>query len=553
MEEIIKRYNLFFVVLIVAVGVFFRFYDLKAIPPGLYYDEAMNGNNALEIIESPGSLWKNFKVFYPENNGREGLFINIQAVAVNFLGNDAWVLRLVSAIFGSLTILGLYLLTKELFKKNFSPIKTEVISLLASFFLATSFWHINFSRIGFRAIMAPFFLVWSTWLVWMLIQKRDDFSKLKTSFFALIAGFIFGLGFYSYISYRVAPLILLIPLFIFIKDKKFLPILFFTIAFVITIYPLVSYFYKHPQDFFGRTSEISIFSAQPPITGPLINLLKNIFLTFIMFFAVGDFNWRHNIAGAPQLWWPLGIFFLIGIIYTLKEVVKDLKLKRLNYEYCFLFFWFFSMMLPVVISNEGIPHALRSIPLVPVAMIFSAIGFYLLMEKIKIWIEKQKEKNPEYINQLNRINKELLVLALVFLIVLGINAYKQYFLDWAAKVEVAYAFNKDETDLGRYLKYLPSLTKKYVILNNEDNPQIFPMQVLPIMFLTDTYLPEKQKEKNIYYVLPKDIDKMIKEANEENSLQIFMLKNDPPLRKRLTNSIPGLFTYYDKDILIQAK
>src|SRR3989344_3174657 len=80
---------------VLLLGGFFRFYEITEIPLGLYPDEAMNGNNALEALAT-GDL----KVFYPENNGREGLFISLQAVSIYFLGNEPWALRIVSAILG---------------------------------------------------------------------------------------------------------------------------------------------------------------------------------------------------------------------------------------------------------------------------------------------------------------------------------------------------------------------------------------------------------------------------------------------------------------------
>ena len=70
------------ILLVVLVAGFFRVYKIDSVPPGLYPDEAINGNNAIQAIE-PGT----FKLFYPENNGREGLFINVQALFVGFLGN----------------------------------------------------------------------------------------------------------------------------------------------------------------------------------------------------------------------------------------------------------------------------------------------------------------------------------------------------------------------------------------------------------------------------------------------------------------------------------
>ena len=55
---------------------------------------------------------------------------------IYIFGNEPWALRGVSAIFGILTVLGVYLLTKELFPEN------RKIALLAAFLIATSFWHI---------------------------------------------------------------------------------------------------------------------------------------------------------------------------------------------------------------------------------------------------------------------------------------------------------------------------------------------------------------------------------------------------------------------------
>src|SRR3989339_1097576 len=186
--------SVYWLILIILIAGFLRFYDLKNTPPGLWSDEAMNGTNTIQALE--GNKWK---IFYPENFGREGLFINIQSLSVAVFGHTPWALRLPSAIFGLLTVLGLYFLTKELFSGR--------VSLFASFFLATSFWHINFSRIGFRAIMAPFFLVWA--LYFLLRFYKNEGSNFSQTLSAVFGGILFGLGFHTYIAYRITPLILL--------------------------------------------------------------------------------------------------------------------------------------------------------------------------------------------------------------------------------------------------------------------------------------------------------------------------------------------------------
>src|SRR3989338_5795916 len=88
---------------VLLLGAIFRFMLISNLPPGLYPDEAMNGNNALEALrntnfsaeDGPSLGWK---IFYPENNGREGLFINIQALSIYTFGNTARALRIVSSL-----------------------------------------------------------------------------------------------------------------------------------------------------------------------------------------------------------------------------------------------------------------------------------------------------------------------------------------------------------------------------------------------------------------------------------------------------------------------
>ena len=369
--------------IILIIASFLRLYNITELPPGLYPDEAMNGNNALEAISKLPSL-DGFKIFYPENNGREGLFMNTQAVFLMALmpfsgGNpEPWMLRFPSAIFGILTVLGVYFLSKELFNKN--------IALLSSFFLATSFWHINFSRIGFRAIMAPFFL---TWAVYFLI-KSFKFLNLKSYVFnAVVGGLFFSLGFYSYIAYRIMPLLLAVIFFYYwFKNKEpdirkkflFLISYFLFFTFIVAL-PIGIYFLKNPADFFGRTVQVSVGASQSPIGDLVMNTVK----TLGMFIFAGDGNWRHNISGAPEMFLPVGILFVIGIIYCLVGAFKKFRghFQQLSLGFWVLFGWFALAMLPVIISNEGIPHALRAILMIPPAVVLAGIGGVWLYESIK--------------------------------------------------------------------------------------------------------------------------------------------------------------------------
>jgi 4-amino-4-deoxy-L-arabinose transferase-like glycosyltransferase len=138
---------------VICLSAFFRGYQLPSTPPGLFFDEAANGTDALHAIHS-----RTWAVFYPQNGGREGLFINLQSLRLRATGiREPWVLRSVSAAFGVLTVLGVILLGKELLGQE--------SALIAGFFMSVGFWHVNFSRIGLRAIAAPFFLTWALFLL----------------------------------------------------------------------------------------------------------------------------------------------------------------------------------------------------------------------------------------------------------------------------------------------------------------------------------------------------------------------------------------------------
>ena len=155
--------------LIFLIGIFFRLYKISSVPVALYQDEAMNGNNAMAALATG-----NFKVFYPENNGREGLLINLQTIAIAFFGNQIFSLRIVAALFGIFTILAIYLLAKEIF---FQYPAAAYISLCSAFFLATSYWNVNFSRLGLRAITMPFFCCFSLYFLWRgwRAEKNEQF------------------------------------------------------------------------------------------------------------------------------------------------------------------------------------------------------------------------------------------------------------------------------------------------------------------------------------------------------------------------------------------
>ncbi len=507
-----RKYGL---ITVLIIAIFFRFYNLSITPPGLYPDEAINGNNASQALSTG-----DYKVFYPENNGREGLFINIQSFLLYiFKVHAPWVLRSESAFWGVITILGIYLLTQYIFRKRKY---SHLVAFLSSFFTAISFWHVDFSRMGFRAIMAPAILVWGIYLLILSLEllKEQKINYKKIILMSVLGGSIYGLGMYSYIAYRATP-ILIIFIYLLYKwiykidfKKIFTSFAFYVIASLIVFSPLGIYFIKNPGDFFGRTSEISITSS----ASPLKDLSSNIIKTLGMFDFKGDSNWRHNISGSPEIYWFVGIFFIIGIFSLIPKIKSSAinlsekqdeseeseKNKEFEFFWWILIFWMFMAMLPVVFSNESIPHALRSILMIPPSYMLAGLGALAFINYF------QKKCSQE------KIFYATLIIVGVFLI---FQSYASYFIFWAQNPNVANAFSENYVQLGNQLNQMPQSIKKYVIVN-ADGVLVngIPMPAETIMFITDTFTQEKQKEKNIYYLLPSQE----KEINDKNAVVLYL-------------------------------
>jgi 4-amino-4-deoxy-L-arabinose transferase-like glycosyltransferase len=507
--------ELLYLFLILILAGFFRFWKLEEIPPGLYPDVAINGNEAFFSLKN-----KDFKVFYPENYGREGLMIWLIALSFKIFGVSIFSIRIVAATIGVLTVLGLYLLTKELFRQ--SPIynlqSAIKVAFFSGFFLAVSFWHTNLSRIGFRAILLPFILVFSFYFLFKAFRKKSIFD-------ATLAGILFGLGFYTYTSFRMAVLILpfiFIPFWFLYKkeglQKKFL--LFTSCFFLLTFFvalPIGIYFLKNPQDFISRATPVSIFKAENPAK----EFLKSLILHLGMFNFYGDPNWRHNFSGKPMLFWPVGILFLIGIIVSINELIKFRKNKSLSMVigYWLLVIWFLIMLLPGILTREGIPHSLRVVGVIPPVFIFSGLGAFLVYQ----FLEK-KFKNKLILN----------ALVLFFLFFVLTSEFNKYFFVWAEKPEVKSEFNQEYLAMGNYLNSLPQDFGKYVIVNRGGVPiswaNNIPMPAQTIMFLEIS----KYGEIKSSYLLPDDIGKI----KIEKRGVVLPLICDPELIERLKILFP---------------
>lgn len=451
---------------ILSLALFVRVYQIDSIPGGLYPDEAVNGIDALGAIATG-----DYQLFYPNNYGREGLFINLQALAVKYFGNTVPVLKFWSTIFGTLAVLGMYFLGKELFQRR-------TAGLIAAFLLATSFWAINFSRIGFRAIMVTFLLTFAFYFFWKGLRTE----RVRTF---LISGLIFGVGLHTYVAYRLAPLILIAILpFLILSYEHFLKRfwkhgLAFLLGAFISAAPLLWEFYAHPEHLSSRTGAVSIFSPEINKGDFWGTFGKTLGLSLIKYNFWGDQNWRHNYPPYPILDPFTGIFFLTALGYLFYDLVKRLG-KRFREKVrdpalaraAFLLTWFFVMLMPEFLTEEGLPHALRAIGTQAPVFLMATIAIMGIVKYA----------------QHTFLGTRMALISLLLLALVGgaaINLSK-YFVFFAKSPTQMGAFNKNYSNMAEYILALPQETKKYIVPNGGGKMMNngLPVSAQPIVFLT---------------------------------------------------------------------
>ena len=484
-----KILHLVILITILLLAFWVRALNIEGAPSGVYPDEAVNGMDALKAYESGNYAW-----FYPDNNGREGLFMNLIAFSYAIFGVTIMGLKFPSIIFGTLSVLGTYLITKELFRSRRA-------GLLAAFFIAFSFWSINFSRIAFRAIMLPTILSFSFYYILVGLRTFRGFSIkrgiLKNYFYFALAGFIFGIGLHTYIAFRIAPGILVI-LFIalWITKKHFLRnywiqgIIFIVFAFI-SMAPILLTFNAHPEYLVSRSGDISILSPEINKGNLIGTAARSLGLSLVKYNFWGDQNWRHNYPPYPILNPILGLSFLAGLIYLitkwfhllfirLKDGVRDRKF----YVYSFILAWFFAMLAPEFMTAEGLPHALRSIGTLPTAYIISIIPF--------LWFLGKKDS---FDYGFKFITISLVIIAMITVSISNVVKYHKY---WASNEKQYVSFEGDLIQISNYIKTLPAESKKIVIARN--------MQIIPIKLfnhdMSNTYRAHPDALDNLPDMFP---------------------------------------------------
>lgn len=477
--------------LIFCVAAFFRLWQIGEIPPGLFGDEAADGLDALDVLAGRGA------VFFPANYGREGLHMWIVAVAFRILGVTPLALRLPSAIAGIVTALATYWLGRELGRGGEAergsagaretalrsartlshpitqpphlpvsqsvdlPIYRSVLPLLAALYVATSYWHVHFSRFGIRGVFTPLCGALAFAAFWRGVNQQnrpDDRSAHSAARFALspyvwfaFAGLFLGLALHFYTASRFFPFFLIGFLIldwlarwatgrpreaIVRRNPGGIAVMFVVAALVFA--PLAGYFIRHPGSFTQRAVEVAATRSSEPLARVAQAALANVAQFFVP--GAGDPEQFYNLPRRAVFDLPTAFLAVIGMAAALRRWRTPPAL--------FLLTWFAALLLPSFLATDRWPTLPRVLGVIPAVYFFPAIGALLVVGALlkalrRACGSRYSPAAPVY------LSAGLLISLL--LLHAGV-AYRDYFRIWGPAQATFDAFEGDMTAAWQWLR-----------------------------------------------------------------------------------------------------
>ncbi len=401
---------------VVLLAAALRLIALDHIPPGLFYDEAANGVDALRVLAGA------HPVFFTGNQGREPLLIYLQAATFALIGPSPLALHIPTAMIGILTVAVTYATFRAFFGQH--------VGLIAAFLLAVSYWHLSLSRLAFRAVAFPLFATLAAFWCWKGLHTG------RARYFA-ISGIFLGLGIYTYIPSRLAPILfgawvlcfLIVPAW---RNQacKLRPgagllrgIAIGAVLFAVTVLPIGRYFYHHPADFISRINAER--EAQPNVS-----TLDGFVASLRALAVAGDPNPRHNLPGRPFLDPWVTVAATLGIVVATRRWRDGASL--------FVLGWSVAMLAPAALSQEPW-HALRLVGELPFVFGLAALGFD--------WLARLRLKGNQPVG---------LVLIIVPLTLSALLTARDYFLVWANSPATYDAFEGSALNASTLLGQVPA-------------------------------------------------------------------------------------------------
>jgi 4-amino-4-deoxy-L-arabinose transferase-like glycosyltransferase len=385
------KWFLIFFLFVFLVGSFLRIYQLGNIPGSMDWDEVSFGYNAYSVLytgkdEYGVSYPLTFRAF---GEYKQPVYAYLDVLSIGLFGLNAFAVRFPSALFGSISIIFVYLLTYELFRKyKFA----KNLALLSMALFAISPWSIHFSRIAFEANVAVSLVIVAAWLFLKGLSVKNNWYLYGSTL-------LFCLSELTYISVRlIGPLLFITLLFYSFTLLKKQKITLFALILLFIVGSSIGYInsksLSRGQDVLFTNQQTAILQTsikklqyakeQHDVLGEIIynrrivyteKYFANYFSHFNphWLFVTGDSIKRHHAPGIGNLYFVSFPFIILGIYFLLKRTFATSWI---------IFVWCLLAPLASSLTSDA-PSALRSLLFLPTWQIFEAAGIIFLLEKVK--------------------------------------------------------------------------------------------------------------------------------------------------------------------------
>jgi hypothetical protein len=419
-----------FLVIVVAVAAFFRFYRLHEIPPGFTFDEAGHALDALDILKGQHRLISARFVQGPMG------YMYLLAPVFQIFGPKPLAQRILTATFSLLLVPVSFGAVWILFREALGSKKARLMALFTAMLLASSFWSAITGRVGYEYILAPVFALLAVcffWPAYRVTNQRLRWGMLLAASFLTVVG--------SYLYEGASPFILVIPTSILLNAliRRVWPtvssqqgasihwraLLFFSVMAGLMMLPLFLALVTGEEPEVRRTTGKLIFKDADNLADSLNLLLNSILAHAQPFLGLnGDRYALSNLPWRPILNPVLAVFFVSGLLLSLW------RFRQL--PYLFLLVYWAAMLTPAVLTFRESPFYFRMTSALPPTYMFVALSWIELYG----WLE----------THLASWGKMATRLALFPFLIMGLiwqpfETYRDYFLRWADRPDVAEVYD----------------------------------------------------------------------------------------------------------------
>jgi len=342
---------------VLALACVLRVINLEAYPYAFANDEGWVGLEGLRIMS--GDRLGLFTVGW---SSQPVLSFLPDAILVGIFGHTITAVRLYSALAGTATVLGLYLLVREAGNRQVALIAATILACLAP--------HIHFSRAAFHNILPGFFAVWLFYLTLRALRTNRISS-------AVWVGLITGLAMYTYLGSRLAMVLAASVYVIGCMGQpgglrlRWQQLLSAALVGLVVILPLAAYFMQHPDHFSARLTAESI-TRDPQFHYAVGSfLLRQAARTVLVFIAwPATYGFYH--ASQPYFALPGAALMLLGMGWSLAHLRRKPML--------ILTLWWWSALVLAGILTASPPASQRLVIALPAAAWFAALGIHGLWQ-----------------------------------------------------------------------------------------------------------------------------------------------------------------------------